>query len=307
MAKQGKLQTILEYAAAKSVLASLGHLPAPVAMKLGRSVGKLAYIFAADLRRTGATNLRLAFPEKTEAERQALLRECFDSLGRQLGFFSQFGTRSLEELQNMVEPHGLEHLEAAKANMNSGGLILFTAHLGAWELTSFGPALFGHPFSFLVRRIDNPKIEQLVDRTRIRFGNETIDKLSAARSMLKLLRSNGVLGLLPDLNTLDSEAIFVDFFGVPAATNFIMAKLALRTKSPIIPVFAPWSEEKQKYLMIVGLPVSFTPTGNEDEDVRGLTTKLSQLIESTIRQYPGQWLWIHKRWKTRPKGEPAIY
>ena len=307
MAKQGKLQTFLEYAAAKSVLVTLGHLPAPTAMKLGRSVGKLAYVFAADLRRTGATNLRLAFPEKTEAERQALLRECFDNLGRQLGFFSQFATRSLEELQNLVEPHGLEHLEAAKANMNSAGLLLFTAHLGAWELTSFGPALFGHPFSFLVRRIDNPKIEQLVDQTRTRFGNQTIDKLSAARSMLKLLRSNGIVGLLPDLNTLDAEAIFVDFFGVPAATNFIMAKLALRTKSPIIPVFAPWSEEKGKYLVIVGPPVSFEPTGNEEEDVRALTTKLSQFIESTIRQYPGQWLWIHKRWKTRPKGEPAIY
>jgi KDO2-lipid IV(A) lauroyltransferase len=306
MAKQGKLQTFLEYAAAKSVLVTLGHLSAPVAMKIGRSMGKLAYALAADLRRTGATNLRLAFPEKTEEERQALLRECFDNLGRQLGFFSQFAPRSLDELQGMVEQRGLEHLEAAKAHMNSG-LILFTAHLGAWELTSFGPSLFGHPFSFLVRRIDNPKIEQLVDRTRIRFGNETIDKLSAARSMLKLLRSNGVLGLLPDLNTLDSEAIFVDFFGVPAATNFIMAKLALRTKSPIIPVFAPWSEEKGKYLMIVGPPVSFEPTGNEDEDVRGLTNKLSQVIESRIREYAGQWLWIHKRWKTRPKGEPAIY
>ena len=307
MAKQGKLQTFLEYAAAKSVLVTLGHLPAPAALKLGRTVGKLAYALATNLRKTGATNLRLAFPEKTEAERQALLRECFDSLGRQLGFFSQFATRSLDELKSMIEPHGLEHLEAAKANLNGGGLLLFTAHLGAWELTSFGPSLFGHPFSFLVRRIDNAKIEQFVDRTRRRFGNETIDKLSAARSMVKLLRSNGVLGLLPDLNALDAEAIFIDFFGVPAATNFIMAKLALRTKSPIIPIFAPWKEEKGKYELIVGPPVSFAPTGNEDEDVRALTTTLSLLIETQIRRYPGQWLWIHKRWKTRPKGEPAIY
>jgi KDO2-lipid IV(A) lauroyltransferase len=306
MAKQGKLQTFLEYAAARSVLVTLGRLPAPAAMKVGRSVGKLAYSLAANLRKTGATNLRLAFPEKTDEEREKLLRECFDSLGRQLGFFSQFSTRSLNELKEMVEPHGLEHLEAAKAQMNDG-LLLFTAHLGAWELTSFGPSLFGHPFSFIVRRIDNPKIEQLVDRTRMRFGNETIDKLSAARSMLKLLRSNGVLGLLPDLNALDSEAIFIDFFGVPAATNFIMAKLALRTKSPIIPIFAPWDEAKGKYLLLVGPPVSFAPTGNEEEDVRALTMTLSQLIENQIRRYPGQWLWIHKRWKTRPKGEPGIY
>jgi Kdo2-lipid IVA lauroyltransferase/acyltransferase len=306
MAKQGKLQTYLEYAAARSVLATLGLLPAPVAMKLGQMVSKLAYVLAADLRKTGATNLRLAFPEKTEEEREALLRECFNGLGRQLGFFSQFPTRSPEHLQSMVEVEGLENIETAKANMTNG-LILFTAHLGAWELTSFGTSIFGHPFSFLVRRIDNPKVENLIDGVRTRFGNQTIDKLSAARSMLKLLRSRGVLGLLPDLNALDAEAIFVDFFGVPAATNFIMAKLALRTNAPIIPIFAPWSEEKQKYLLNIGTPISIEPTGDEERDVRELTTKLSQHIESQIRRYPGQWLWIHKRWKTRPKGEPAIY
>lgn len=306
MAKQGKLQTLLEYTAAKSVLVTLGHLPPQAAFALGQSVGKLAYVLAGNLRKTGGTNLRLAFPEKTEEERAELLRECFKGLGRQLGLFSQFATRPMQDLQNLIEIQGLEHLETAKANMNSG-LILITAHLGAWELTSLGPSLFGHSLSFLVRRIDNPKIEDLVDRVRTRFGNLTIDKLSAARSMLKLLRDKGVLGLLPDLNTLDAEAIFVDFFGVPAATNFIMAKLALRTNSPIIPIFAPWSEEKRKYLLLIGPPVSFQSTGDEEHDVRQLTTTLSQVIENTIRRYPGQWLWIHKRWKTRPKGEPAIY
>lgn len=306
MAKQGKLQTFLEYAAAKSVIATLGHLPAGIAIKIGQGMGRVAYSLAGELRRTGSINLRLAFPDKTEEERTALLRECFGSLGRQLGLFSQFATRPLKTLQNMIEPSGLEHLAAAKAQMN-GGLILFTAHLGAWELTSFGPALFGYPFNFLVRRLDNAKIESFVDSVRVRFGNQTIDKFAAARSMVKILRSNGMLGLLPDLNTLDSEAIFVDFFGTPAATNFIMAKLALRTNAPIIPIIAPWNEEKRKYQLIVQPPICFEPSGNEDEDVHRLTTKLSQHIESQIRRYPGQWLWIHKRWKTRPKGEPPIY
>ncbi|HEU4710244.1 MAG TPA: lysophospholipid acyltransferase family protein [Pyrinomonadaceae bacterium] len=307
MAKPGKLQTFLEFAAAKSVLTTLGLLPAPVAYAFGRSVGKLAYAAAGDLRRTGATNLRLAFPEKSEQERDELLRQCFESLGRELGLFSQFSTRSLEELRGLIEPHGLENLEAAKRD-HGNRLILFTAHLGAWELTSFGLALFGHPFSFLVRRLDNPKLEEFVDRVRVRFGNQTLDKLSAARSMLKLLRSGErPLGLLPDLNTLDDEAIFVDFFGVPAATTFIVAKLALRTNAPLIPVFAPWSEEKKKYLLIVGPPVMPEPTGNEEADVRTLTTRLSLLIEDQIRKWPGQWLWIHKRWKTRPAGEPPIY
>lgn len=307
MAKPGKLQTLLEYAAAKSVLTTLGLLPAPAAYTCGRTIGKLAYALAGDLRRTGATNLRLAFPEKSEEERAELLRACFDSLGRTLGLFSQFATRSQEELLNLIEPQGLENLEAAK-RVHGNRLLLFTAHLGMWELTSFGLSLFGHPFSFLVRRLDNPQIEQFVDGVRIRFGNQTLDKQSAARSMLKILRAGETsLGLLPDLNTLDDEAIFVDFFGVPAATTFIVAKLALRTGAPLVPVFAPWSEEKKKFLLIVEPAISPVSTGDEDADVRRLTTDLSLHIEKQIRRWPGQWLWIHKRWKTRPAGEPPIY
>jgi KDO2-lipid IV(A) lauroyltransferase len=307
MAKPGKLQTLIEYAAAKSALVTLGSLPAPAAYSSGRALAKLAFLVARELRRTGAINLRLAFPEKSDEERAQLLRETFDSLGRLLGFFSQFSSRSREKLKQLIEVRGLENLEAAKA-VHGNRLILYTGHLGAWELTSFGLSLVNHPFTFLVRRLDNPRIEELVDGIRKKFGNETIDKLSAARSMLKILRSGETpLGLLPDLNTLDDEAIFVDFMGVPAATTFVVAKLAVRTKTPLVPVFAPWSEEKGKYLLIVEPLIPVETTGDEDEDVRQLTIKLTERIENQIRQYPGQWLWIHKRWKTRPPGEPPIY
>jgi KDO2-lipid IV(A) lauroyltransferase len=307
MAKPGKLQTLIEYAAAKSALVTLGRLPAPAAYSTGRALAKLAFLVARELRRTGAINLRLAFPEKSDEERAQLLRETFASLGRLLGFFSQFSSRSREKLKQLIEVRGLENLEAAKA-VHGNRLILYTGHLGAWELTSFGLSLVNHPFTFLVRRLDNPRIEELVDGIRKKFGNETIDKLSAARSMLKILRSGETpLGLLPDLNTLDDEAIFVDFMGVPAATTFVVAKLAVRTKTPLVPVFAPWSEEKGKYLLIVEPLIPVETTGDEDEDVRQLTIKLTERIENQIRQYPGQWLWIHKRWKTRPPGEPSIY
>ncbi|HET6976630.1 MAG TPA: lysophospholipid acyltransferase family protein [Pyrinomonadaceae bacterium] len=307
MAKPGKLQTFLEYSAARSVLGGFGLLPTRLALSIGRGMGKIVYAIAGDLRRTGATNLRLAFPEKSEEERGQLLRECFDNLGRLLGFFSQFSTKSRDELKQLIEPQGLENLVAAKS-VRGNRLILYTGHLGAWELTSFGLSLFDHPFTFLVRRLDNPRIEQLVDRIRKRFGNETIDKLAAARSMLKILRAGETpLGLLPDLNTLDDEAIFIDFFGVPAATTFVVAKLAVRTGTPLVPVFAPWSEEKGKYLLIVEPPIPADCTGDEEADVRQLTVKLTERIENQIRQYPGQWLWIHKRWKTRPSGEPKIY
>jgi Kdo2-lipid IVA lauroyltransferase/acyltransferase len=307
MAKSGKLQTFLEYSAARSVLTTFSLLPPSMAMRLGRGMGKLAYTLAGNLRRTANTNLQLAFPEKSDAERAALVRECFDSLGRLLGFFSQFSSKSKEELKDLMHVQGLENLEKAKT-IHGNRLILYTGHLGAWELTSFGLSLVDHPFTFLVRRIDNPQIEELIDGVRKRFGNETIDKLSAARSMLKILRTGETpLGLLPDLNTLDDEAIFVDFFGVPAATTFVVAKLAVRMKTPLVPVFAPWSEQHGKYLLIVEPPIPPDCTGDEDADVRQLTTKLTERIENQIRQYPGQWLWIHKRWKTRPPGEPKIY
>jgi KDO2-lipid IV(A) lauroyltransferase len=307
MAKHSELRTFFEYAAAKSVLLALSRLPPGTAYAVGRAMGKVAYLLARNLRRTGAINLRLAFPEKTDEERAQLLRECFDSLGRQLGLFSQLATRSREALQNLVEVQDFDRLLTAK-QAHGDKLIYYTGHLGAWEFTSFGVSLFGHPFTFLVRRIDNPRIEQLVDRTRTRFGNKTLDKLAAGRSMLRILRSGETaLGLLPDLNTLDDEAIFVDFFGIPAATNFLVAKFALRTNTPIIPFFAPWSEEKGKYLLTVETPVSFERTDDEDENVRRLTVGLTQRIEDQIRRYPGQWLWIHKRWKTRPPGEPGIY
>jgi KDO2-lipid IV(A) lauroyltransferase len=125
--------------------------------------------------------------------------------------------------------------------------------------------------------------------------------------MVRILRSGEMIGLLPDLNTLDDEAIFVDFFGIPAATNFVVAKLAVRTNTPLLPVFAPWSNERGKYQLVVEPPLYPECTGNEEDDVRNLTARLAKLVEDQIRLYPGQWLWVHKRWKTRPAGEPPIY
>jgi Kdo2-lipid IVA lauroyltransferase/acyltransferase len=307
MAKPGKLQTVLEYTAAKSVLTGLGMLPGPAAIAVGKSMGRVFYLLAGELKRTANINLRLAFPEKTDAERSKLVRECFDNLGRELGLFSQFASRSQQQLIYMIEPSGLENLLAAKEKYGNR-IILWTAHLGAWELTSFGLSLLGHPFTFLVRRIDNPRIEEMVDRVRTRFGDKTLDKLSAARSMLKILRHGETpLGLLFDLNALDDEAIFVDFFGVPAATSFIISKLAVRTRAPLVSVMSPWNEATKKFQLIVGPMVEPEITGDEEADVRSLTTRLSLMIEDQIRQHPGQWLWVHKRWKTRPPGQPPIY
>src|SRR5258708_34110408 len=138
--------------------------------------------------------------------------------------------------------------------------MLFTGHIGAWELSSFGLSLLGHPLSFLVRRIDNPKIEAVVERSRTRRGNLTIDKRSAAREMLQLLQGGGTLGILVDLNTLDREGIFVDFFGVKASTTFMLAKLALRTGAVVLPVFAPWDKQRGGSVVKIDEPLALNRT-----------------------------------------------
>jgi KDO2-lipid IV(A) lauroyltransferase len=302
---KSNLQINLEYVLARSLLVIFGWLPLRVALSVGSLLGSGAYYFSSRLRRTGRRNLELAFPELREEERRRLLRGCFASLGRLLGVFSQFATANRETLESLIECEGLEHIEAARAS--GRGVILFTGHVGAWELTSFALSLFGHPLSFLVRRIDNPKIEKLVDRRRERLGNRTIDKRSAAREMLQTLQGGGTLGILVDLNTLDREGIFVDFFGVPASTTFMLAKLALRTDAAVLPVFAPWDSKRRRFLLKIDEPLLFERTGNDEDDVRRLTQLFTNVVEQYVRRYPDQWLWIHRRWKTRPPGEPGLY
>jgi len=305
MSKHGKLQTTLEYLAARLVLSGLGLMPMRMAISAGQGLGTVAYRLAGNLRRTGERNLQLAFPEKTEEERQEIVCGCFRSLGRQLGVFSKFAKSPIESLYEVFQITGLEHYEKLKAE--NKGVVFFTAHLGGWELLPLCSSLRGNPLNVVVRRIDNPRVERIVDKIRTRWGNQTLDKLSAGRQMIKALRSGEALGLLTDLNVVGEEAIYVDFFGVPAATNFMVAKLALRTKAPIMPMFAPWDDKRRKFDLQVSPPVTVELTGDEEADVLNLTAKLSRITEDRIRSYPDQWLWIHKRWKTRPPGEPSIY
>ena len=303
MTRKSPFQINVEFWLARAVLGFFRVLPLGAGVALARIIARWGFWFP-KLRRTGERNLELAFPNLSAGERRRLLRGAFENLGRLLAMFSRFPNRG-DVLKSLIECEGLEHLQAAKQQQR--GVILFTGHLGAWELSSFGLSLFGYPLSFLVRQIDNPKIEAIVDRARRSRGNRTIDKTSAAREMLQVLRDGGTLGILVDLNTLDREAIFVDFFGRPASTTFIVAKLALRTGAEVLPVFAPWDQERKRIKLIIDEPLRIERTGDEDEDVRRLTREYTRVVEDYVRRYPDQWLWIHRRWKTRPEGERALY
>jgi KDO2-lipid IV(A) lauroyltransferase len=125
--------------------------------------------------------------------------------------------------------------------------------------------------------------------------------------MLTTLRSGGVLGLAVDINVVRDKGIFVDFFGVPASTTFMAAKLALRTGAPIVPVFAPWDDRRCRFVISFEPPLTIVPSGDEKEDIRQLTSSFTKIIEERVRRHPDQWLWIHKRWRTRAVGEKNFY
>lgn len=307
MAKKGKTQIFLEYAAARTLLSGLGALPRPFAVAAGRAAGRAAYALAGGLRCTGLRNLELAFPEMDEAQRSRLLRDSFVALGRQLGEVSQFPRATPERLRDVVEydDEDVKLLDVARAR--GRGVIFLTSHLGAWELLCFAHSVFYEPISFLVRPIDNPRIDALVERLRTRYGNRPIDKKAAARTALRLLKQGGTLGVLADLNTQEREGVFVPFFGHLACTTAGVATLALRTDATVIPVCAPWDERRKKFVFRGGPVIELVRTGDEARDIEVNTANFTAAIERHIRMFPNQWLWIHKRWKTRPPGEPDIY
>src|SRR6201986_4737379 len=307
MAKKGKAQIFFEYAAVRALLSGLGAMPRPVAVSFGRALGLAPYKLAGGLRRTGMRNLELAFPEMDEGERKRILRGTFRSLGRQLGEVSQFPRISRERLREVAEYDSEDVKLLDVARERGRGVIFLTSHIGAWELLCFAHSVFYEPISFLVRPIDNPRIDALVERIRTRFGNQPIDKKAAARTALRLLKQGGTLGVLADLNTQEREGVFVPFFNHLACTTAGVATLALRTDATVIPVCAPWDERRKKFVFRGGPVIELVRTGDDRRDVEINTANFTAAIERHVRAFPDQWLWIHKRWKTRPAGEADIY
>ncbi|HZE71610.1 MAG TPA: lysophospholipid acyltransferase family protein [Pyrinomonadaceae bacterium] len=307
MAKQGKLRIKLEYLLARSLVTSMGILPRGLALRVGEALGRLGYFFTGRLRRTGERNLQIAFPELTDEERRRLLVRSFESLGRLLAEFSQFPKLRAEQLRQLIEYDevGLSHLRQAEADQR--GVIFLTGHIGAWEVLSFGWSALEYPISFLVRPLDNPLVEEMIERIRTRFGNRAIDKKSAARQALRVLREGGTLGILSDLNTQEFEGVFVPFFGKLACTNAGIATLALKTDAVVIPTCAVWDAGKRRYFFHGDAPVELIRTGDHQRDVELNTSRFAAAVERMVRLYPDQWLWIHKRWKTRPPGEADLY
>jgi Kdo2-lipid IVA lauroyltransferase/acyltransferase len=303
--KRSNLQNKSELFIVRSVLGTIGMLPVSASMKGGEAFAKISARLLKRLRFVGLRNLELAFPELSPDEREEILKGSFESLGRQMGLVSHFSRLTPEKLREMVDVEGLEHLQ--KAQDEKRGVILFSGHFGGWELSISSFPAFGFDWNVLVRRIDNPLIEDLVESLRSLHGTTTIDKKTSARGMYRLLQKGERLGILADLNSQEREGVFVDFFGIPASTATGLARLALRTKSIVLPFFTIWQEEKERYLLKVCPPVEVPEGGDTEKNTRILTQTVTSVIEEYVRLYPKQWMWIHKRWNTRPPGEPNLY
>jgi KDO2-lipid IV(A) lauroyltransferase len=277
------------------LLWSLSH----ASLRLARFYVALLDLAIPRLRRTAMRNLELAYPEKSVTERRAITDDVFRSIARLIWIFARFPQFDSQNIHNLIRYEGLQHyLEAKKAGR---GILFATAHFGNWELSAFAHALMTEPMHIMIRPLDNPGIDRLVEDRRRLSGNHLIVKWEGARAVLRALHQNEAVGVLIDQNTSLQEGVFVDFFGTPACANTAFAKIAARTGAAVIPGFARWSEEEGKYILKFHPPLEIS--GNPLDDTR----RLHAVLERVIREHPGQWLWIHRRWKTRPEGEPSLY
>jgi Kdo2-lipid IVA lauroyltransferase/acyltransferase len=303
--RRGLARAWIEYAAAWTILKVVSLAPRAMALRAGQAVAALAYLVLPHLRRHAEINLRLAFPGIDERERARIKRGAFRNLGRLLGEISRFPRLNRENISSIVVYEGLENYHNAVAR--GRGVILLTGHIGAWELSVYAHSIYGHPMSFLARRVDNPMVERLAESYRARYGNRSIDKKGSVREVLKTLKSGGVVGILADLNSSREEGVFCDFFGVEACTTAGVATLALRTGAAVLPGYLIWDEKARIHRLHFEPPVETINTGNQKDDVIANTARYTKVLESIIRRHPDQWLWIHRRWRTRPEGEPEIY
>jgi Kdo2-lipid IVA lauroyltransferase/acyltransferase len=300
------IQAKAELYVVRSILSGVGLFSLQTSMKLGKKLGSILARRLPRLQKTARRNLEIAMPELSAEEREKIVLGTFESLGRHLGFVSHFKRFKHEDIRNLVELVGKEEY-FDPAHASGKGILFFTGHFGSWEVFNLLPPAFGYEMNILVRRIDNALVEEYVDKMRTRFGSVTLDKKKSARTMFRLLEQGKLLGILADLNVQEREGIFVDFFGTPASTTTSIAKLALKTDAIVLPAFAVWEEEKQKYVVYLESPVEYEKTGNDDEDIKNLTQEVTKIVEKYVRKYPEQWLWIHKRWNTRPEGEKGLY
>ena len=295
----------LEYALAWPIIRTLAILPRPLARAAGINFALTVYLLHFRLRQVGMRNLELAFPEKSGREHAQILRGEFTSLGRQLAEVCKFPQYSIENIDEIVVYDGFENYERALAR--GKGVLFLTGHIGGWELSAFTHSLHGHPVHIVMRPMDNVYLDRLIRGYRTLHGNKTVDKDDFVRGLLGAMKQGETVGILMDTNMTPPQGVFVDFFGIPACTATGLARIALRTDAALVPGFTLWDPGLGKYRLRFDPALELIRTNDIEADVIANTQLFTKVIEDYVRRYPEQWLWVHRRWKTRPAGQPPLY
>lgn len=297
----------IEYVGFRALFASFRALPLGLGLRLGAALGLVAYLLLRPQRQVAMRNLALAFPEWPAARRRAVLRESCRNLGRLAVEVTHLDRLSRESLMARVDVPQRQLWERLLAERQQRGIVVLTAHFGNWELLAYWHGSLGYPVSLIHRRLRNPLIDQWLIRWRARAGIRSIPKRAAARDALRVLRQGGILAVPGDQNQVFSFGVFVDFFGVPACTTSGPVRLAQHAGAPLVPVFIRRSRTTGRHVLEVWPPVELVDTGDRAQDLITNTQRCTAVIEDMIRRYPEQWIWFHKRWKTRPPGVPQFY
>lgn len=292
----------IEYAVVASVRGLVRVLPSGVSRALGTLIGLVFYVGDGAHRRLAVSQLRAAFPVRSEAECRALARATFGHFGRLLVAVLRFSALSPEQMRARVEYEGEERVRTALAA--GKGAILFSGHFGFWELQGIAHPLVLPPMSVLARPLDNPLLHALLERMRCATGNRVIYRKGAVRRVLRALAANEVVAIMIDQHIQSTDAVQVDFFNRPASTTTALATLALRTGAPLVPVFClPLSGGR--YRMVYEHPVPLPPEGTPDP-VREVTQRCTDVLEMYVRRHPHLWLWMHRRWREQETPEPQL-
>jgi len=267
---------------------------------IGNGLGSLFYACSSRYRKVALANLRAAFAgDKSESEIRKIAKQVYRHFARGAVEFFYLLALSPEQIDAMIDLEGREHLDAALAQ--GRGCIIITAHYGNWELLARKLVIEGYKVNVIARDSDDPGMTGITTRIRESGGYTVFDKDQPLIGALRALKKNEILGILPDQN--ESGGIFVDFFGRPAATATGPAAFSLKSGAPMMPVFAPRKPDG-RYKATAYPPIDFAPSGDEQHDIRALTTLMNQAIEREVRSNPSQWLWLHDRWKLSPEAQP---
>jgi Kdo2-lipid IVA lauroyltransferase/acyltransferase len=295
----------LEYGLVVAIANCLGLLPRPVARFFARLMAIATFWGFGKLRRVGTRNLQMALPNLSAKTREKILRGVYIHLAWQLVEFCRMARFTPENTRNWMRTEGLEHYRSAQAR--GKGVLVITGHLGAWELSSFYHSMMGHPMGMVIRRLDNRRLDAYVNDIRCMHGNFILSKDDFGRGLLTAMREGKTVGILMDTNMTPPQGEFVKFFGIDACTGTGLAHIARKTGAAVLPGFMLWEAGEKKYVLRFGPEVAIPGSEDVTADILVGTQRCTAVIEEWIRRYPDQWLWIHRRWKTRPPGEPGLY